>query len=95
MPGIRLINARGGVAEFELEATGGTGLEAGEPEDPTDGGFLIIREPVAPVNRSVTPTEPRNIRVAFFCQSNLGGSASAVEAGEAGEDSLPSPSCDI
>lgn len=45
-------------------------------------GFLIIREPVAPVNSSVTPTDTSTASVAFFCQSIFfGGSVVVTFAG--------------
>lgn len=79
--------ARGEVVDVDVDAEGVRGV--------TLGGFFIIRFPVAPVSRSVTPTEPRNTRVAFFRQSNLGSASSGLEPTSAGMEGLPAPSCDI
>lgn len=97
--------ARGPLDEVDARGAAGVGggggggrdgaeVDALDDEDAvlTVGGFLIIREPVAPVNRSVTPTDTSTASVAFFCQSIFfGGSVvvTLVGASALSVDDLP------
>jgi hypothetical protein len=76
--GKRLTEEYAGTEEVDVEAIG--------LEDLTLGGFFIIREPVAPVTSNVAPTEAKNMRVAFLCQSigvGTGSSAFGSDDGDA------------